>query len=137
MVQVIQNWELESLTTFMDTIYGTIVRGIGEDKMCWKPDKKKGNKVGVYHHLWFATGDHPFPCKIIWRSKVPPRVTFFDWTPALGKISTIENLKKKKVRIIDWCYMCKCNGEFVDHLLLHCLIPSHLWSMILGMFGVY
>ena len=98
MVQVIQNWELESLTTFMDTIYGMVVGGIGEDKMCWKPDKKKGNEVGVYYQLLGATSDHPFPCKIIWKSKVPPRVAFFDCTPTLGKILTIENLKKNKVK---------------------------------------
>ena len=33
--------------------------------------------------------------------------------------------------------MCKCNGESVDHLLLHCPIALDLWSMILGLFGVY
>ena len=53
------------------------------------------------------------------------------------KILTIDNLRKRKIRITDWCYMCKCNGEFVDHLLLHCPIASDLWSMILGYFGVY
>ena len=44
--------ELESLMTFMDTIYGIVIRGIGEDKMCWKPNKKNGFKVVVYYQLW-------------------------------------------------------------------------------------
>ena len=34
-------------------------------------------------------------------------------------------------------YMRKCKGEFVDHLLLHCSIASDLWSMILGLLGVF
>ena len=33
-VLAIQDWGLESLMTFMDTIYGLVIRGIGEDKMC-------------------------------------------------------------------------------------------------------
>ena len=32
--------------------------------------------------------------------------------------------------------MCKCNGESVDHLFLHCLIAMDLWSIVLGLFGV-
>ena len=32
--------------------------------------------------------------------------------------------------------MCKCNGESVDHLFLHCLVAMDLWSMVLGLFGV-
>ena len=48
----------------------------------------------------------------------------------------IDNLRKIKVWILDWCYMCKCNGESVDHLFLHCLIAIDLWSMVLGLFGV-
>ena len=32
--------------------------------------------------------------------------------------------------------MCKCNGESVDHLLLHYPIDIELWSMALGLFGV-
>ena len=67
----------------------------------------------------------------------PLRVAFFVWTAALGKILTIDNLRKRKVKIIDWCYMCKCNGESVDHLMLHCPIISDLWSMIFGLFGVF
>ena len=82
------------------------------------------------------TSDCSFPWKIIWRSKAPPRVAFFVWITALGKILKIDHLRKRKVRIIDLCYVCKCNGEFVDHLLLHCPITSDLWSLILGLWSL-
>ena len=45
---------------------------------------------------------------------------FFVWTAALGKILTIDNLQRKTMWLLDWCYTCKCIGELVDHLLLHC-----------------
>ena len=32
--------------------------------------------------------------------------------------------------------MCKCNGESVDHLFLHCPVAMDLWSMAFGLFGV-
>ena len=68
--------------------------------------------------------------------KIPSRVAFFVWATALRKCLTIGNLQKRKVWILDWCYMCKYNGESVDHLFLHCLVAMDLWSMVLGLFGV-
>ena len=50
---------------------------------------------------------------------------------------SIDNLRKKKVLIPDWCYMCKSNGESVDHLLLHCPIVYKLWSMVFTLFGIH
>ena len=35
-------WELEVVLSFMDIIYGSSVRGFGEDNMCWKPNINKG-----------------------------------------------------------------------------------------------
>ena len=60
----------------------------------------------------------------MWRSKIPPRITFFSWTAALGKIFTLENLWYKGVVVVDWCYMCKKSGESMNHLLLHTIIHS-------------
>ena len=48
----------------------------------------------------------------------------------------IDNLRKRKVWILDWCYMCKGNGVSVDLLFLHCSFASDLWSMVLVLFGV-
>ena len=55
---------------------------------------------------------------------------------SLGKFLTIGNLRKRKVWILDWCYMCKCNDESLDHLFLRCLVAMDLRSLVLGLFGV-
>ena len=83
-----------------------------------------------------GTASFRFPWKSIWKQKVPSRVAFFVWTAALGKCLTIDHLRKRNVWILDWCYMCKRNGELVDHLFLLCPFASDLWSMVLGLFGV-
>ena len=49
----------------------------------------------------------------------------------------MEEEGKKKVLILDWCYMCKSNGELVGHLLLHCPIVFEFWSMVFTWFGIY
>ena len=58
----------------------------------------------------------------MWKSKVPSKVVFFSWTTALGKILTMDNLQKRHIVVIEWCFLCKMCGESVDHLLLHCPI---------------
>ena len=83
-----------------------------------------------------GSNDCCFPWKIIWKQKILSLKAFFVWTVALGKYLTIDNLRKMKVWILDWCYMCKCNGELVDHLFLHCPVAMDLWSIVLGLFGV-
>jgi hypothetical protein len=42
------------------------------------------------------------------------------WTVALGKILTHDNLRRHHIVVVEWCCMCKKNGESIDHLLLHC-----------------
>ena len=121
--------ELVALSSFMETIYGSSIRGFGEDKMCWKPSKDKGFVVNDYYKILVGSTNCYFPCKSIWKHKIPSRVAFFVWTAALRKCLTIDNLQKMKVWIFDWCYcyyMCKCNGELVDHLFLHCSVAMDL-----------
>uniref|UniRef100_A0A7N2RC83 Uncharacterized protein n=1 Tax=Quercus lobata TaxID=97700 RepID=A0A7N2RC83_QUELO len=109
----VHNPELEAFSSFIKTIYSTLVRGIKENKRCWLPCKSKGF------------------------TKIPSRVAFFVWTAILGNCLTTDNLRKRKFCILDWCYMCKCNSETVDHLFLHSPVALELWDMVFGLFGVY
>ena len=38
--------------------------------------------------------------------------------------------------IVDWCCMCKSNGDSVAWLLLHCPFAMELWDMLFCLLGV-
>ena len=128
--------DLEAMSDFMVTIYGSPIRERGEDKMCWIPSKVKGFLIRDYYRILAGTASFGFPWKSIRKQKIPSRVAFFVWTATLRKCLTIDNLRKRKVWILDWCYMYKRNVESVDHLFLHCPFALDLWSMVLALLGV-
>ena len=103
--RAIHNWELEAMLSFMDTIYGTSIKGIEEDKMSRKVDRTKGFMVNAYYFLLVGSNDSSFPWKSIWKLRIPSRVVFFVWIAAWGKCLVIDNLIKRKVWLLDWCYM--------------------------------
>ena len=88
----------------------------------------------ILSKLWFSWLKS---FELYWNSKVPPRVAFFSWSTSLGKILTTDNLRKRHVLVLDWCYMCKNCGELVEHLLLHCPIACELWSLVFCLFGIH
>jgi hypothetical protein len=61
--------------------------------------------------------------------KTSSRVAFFVWTVTVGKILTLDNLWKRNVMVMEWCYVCKHCGESIDHLLLHCEVATELWNV--------
>ncbi|KAG2721506.1 hypothetical protein I3843_02G071700 [Carya illinoinensis] len=38
--------------------------------------------------------------------------------------------------VMEWCFMCKKNGESIDHLLLHYEVARELWVGILSRAGL-
>uniref|UniRef100_A0A2N9IC50 BTB domain-containing protein n=1 Tax=Fagus sylvatica TaxID=28930 RepID=A0A2N9IC50_FAGSY len=112
------DWEMESFLSFLELLYSVTIIGIGEDKVCWQPSQS--------HTV-----------QSIWKAKVTPRVAFFTWTAALGRILMADNLRRRRVMLVSWCYMCKADGESVDHLLLHCVYAKELWDVVFAMFGVF
>jgi hypothetical protein len=77
-----------------------------------------------------------FLWKSIWKVKAHSRVAFFVWT-ALGKILTLDNLRKRNIIVVDWCYMCKKSGESIDHFFIVKLQENYgvclfIFLMLLG-----
>ena len=79
---------------------------------------------------------HFFPVENDVAIEGSPQVAFFSWTAALGKILTIDNLRKRHFVVLEWCFMCKRCGESVDRLLLHYPIAYEMWSMVFCLFGI-
>ena len=99
------------------------------------------NRSGVFdvrsfYYSLLEPSSVSFPWKSIWCVKVPKRVAFFLWIAARGGILTIDNLVKKNLPLVNWCCLCRCKEEIVDHLLLHCKFAHTLWSEFFLLFGV-
>lgn len=62
--------------------------------------------------------------------QAPKWVAFFVLTTTCGKI-LINNLTKAGMKLVDWCYMCRCSRETLGHLLLHCDLAYALLNFVL------
>ena len=55
------------------------------------------------------------------------------WTTAHDQILTLDN---RGHPLANHCCMCCCNEEFVDHLLIFCLVAHSLWMYTLQLFRI-
>ena len=61
----------------MSRIYGASLKGVGDDKMCWKPVMGRGFAVRSYYQVLTKSFDQSFPWKTVQKSKVLSRVALF------------------------------------------------------------
>ena len=61
---------------------------------------------------------------------------FFAWEATWGKILTLDRLQKRGWQLPNRCFLCACEAESVDHLLIHCSVARVLWDLVLGLVGV-
>jgi hypothetical protein len=134
--RLLQDWEVEPFQPMIDLLYSVKVHQYQEDRVCWGSSRSGCFEVKSYYQILSLNTPLGFPWKSIWKVGAPPRVAFFVWTAAHGKILTMDNLRKRHLCIVDWCCMCKHSGESPNHLLLHCETAQSLWSMVFCLFGV-
>ncbi|XP_010673874.1 uncharacterized protein LOC104890179 [Beta vulgaris subsp. vulgaris] len=76
--------------------------------------------------------------KGIWKGLVPHRVEIFAWLSMLAKINTRSRLLQ--IGIItpenSFCVFCNSSIETPDHLLIHCHLPSMIWTWWLNMWNL-
>ena len=132
----IHDWEVDVVTALFQKLQSIAIQRKNQDKLWWIPSKKGTFKVKDFFKTLSRAEGRGFPWKSVWRTKSPPRATFFVWSVALGKILTLDNLRKRQVVVINRCFMCKKDGEPIDHLLLHCEVAHALWCNIFSRLGL-
>jgi hypothetical protein len=130
------DWEMDQVAAFFSLLHSHTPRSEEVDKLVWGPSRKGIFASRTFYQVLHNPPGICFPWKCIWRVKAPPRVAFFMWTAAWGRILTCENLKKKGFVLAGWCCMCKNAEETVDHLLLHCWFARQLWSFVFQCVGI-
>ena len=53
-----------------------------------------------------------------------------------GKVLTLDRLQKSGWQLPNRCYLCSCEEETVNHILLHCRVVRVLWEIALVLFGI-
>jgi hypothetical protein len=124
------------VASFYKCLYDFNLRGGGVDKLWWLHSSKGLFEVKTFYQALSPSGSSSFPWKSIWRSKAPPRVAFFTWTAAWGKILTMDNLRRRGMVVVNRCWLCESDEESVDHLLLHCGAARALWNAFFDRFGL-
>ena len=65
------------MSRFFELLYSQHIRHGGVDKIGWISSKRKIFEVKSYYKLKVNSELVDGPWKIIWKSKLPPRVAFF------------------------------------------------------------
>ena len=131
-----EDWELAVSYSLLQLIQTRIPRGDRRDTICWRLKGDGNFDTRSYYHSIRGASNSLFPWKGVWTPKIPRRVAFFLWTAAHGRILTLDNLMLRGHPLATWCCMC-CDGESVDHLLLHCPFTQSLWTFMLQVFGIH
>ena len=126
---------MDFFTFLFNLLYSFRLRQGGEDKLCWVPSKRGLFDVKSYYNALVPYDYTHLPWRSIWSNKAPLRVVFFAWLPALEKILTMDNLRKRHAIVVDWSCMCKKSRESVDCLLLHYEMASALQNTIFSLEG--
>ncbi|KAL6322200.1 hypothetical protein AAG906_005148 [Vitis piasezkii] len=80
--------------------------------------------------------DTVFPKSCIWVDRVPTKVAFFAREATWGKVLTLNRLQKRGWQLPNCCFLCGCEEESVNHILIHCIVVRVLWDIVLRLLGV-
>ena len=106
-----------------------------EDNWLWLWDKRGVYTVkSAYHRLSFMASPSgmvqpSFPWNSIWNLKVPQKTKILLWRVCSGILPTLDNLRTKKIAIVNVCPVCNGGEESPMHLLVACSFAKSCWRL--------
>ena len=130
------DWEVDVVDDFFRFLASNLPSATNGDRLKWRLTKNRDFTIRSFYHKLHGSSSLDFPWNGIWKVKAPRRVSFFVWTAAWDRILTGDSLRLRGFDFVDWCIMCRCCGETMDHLLLHCGKAYRLWCFVFRIFGI-
>ncbi|XP_026436569.1 uncharacterized protein LOC113334556 [Papaver somniferum] len=65
----------------------------------------------------------------IWSLHCPPKISFFLWLIAHGRLPTIDMLQNRRIDVHATCLFCTA-PETASHLFLHCDFAKSVWDVL-------
>ena len=107
-----------------DLLY--VLRGhrpsLEENSVFWKGGRNGQFKVKEAYNLLVNPNDIAFPSSCIWMDKVPTKVAFFAWEVTWGRVLTVDRIQKRGWQLPNCCFLCGCEEEIVNHILIHYIV---------------
>jgi len=119
-------YQLELIGAFLHQLQSHIPLNEDGDWVRWMLKKNGDFDIHPFYNALRESFSVIFSWKGVWGWK--PHEGFPSLFGQGEKIRTDDNLRRRGFIIADWCCMCQCNREDVDHLLIHCEETSQLWS---------
>ncbi|RVW86894.1 hypothetical protein CK203_036033 [Vitis vinifera] len=107
-----------------------------EDSVLWRQGRSGRFRVKEAYSLLTRSNDTGFPSRSIWVARVPTKVAFFAWEATWGKVLTLDRLQRRGVQLPNCCFLCGCEEENVNHILIHCTVVRALWDIVFGLVDV-
>ena len=101
-----------------------------EDSVFWKGGRNEQSKIKEAYSLLANPNDTAFPSRCIWVDRVPTKVAFFAWEATWEKVLTLDRLQKRGLQLPNCCFLCDCEKENVNHILIHCIVVRVLWDIV-------
>ena len=107
-----------------------------EDSVLWRKGRRGQFRVKEAYNLLARSGDTGFPSRSIWVTRVPTKVCFFAWEATWGRVLTLDRLQRRGLQLPNRCFLCGCEEESVNHILIHCTVVRVLWDIVFGLVDV-
>ncbi|RVW55507.1 hypothetical protein CK203_075274 [Vitis vinifera] len=53
-----------------------------------------------------------------------------------GKVLTLDSLQRRGFQLPNRCFLCECEEESVNHILIYCTVVRALWDIVFGLVDV-
>jgi hypothetical protein len=100
-IRASHDWKVYFFTSFFNLLYSIRFRWGGEDKFRWAPSKRGMFNVRSLYNVLVPHDSTRLTWNSIWQNKTSLKMAFFYWKCALGKIPTMDNLRKRHVMVVN------------------------------------